>query len=41
MIKSLNQLGREGNYVNLIRNINRANSMENIIFYGDSLKVFP
>lgn len=41
MIKSLNQLRTEGNYVNLIKNINRANSMANIIFYGDSLKVFP
>ena len=40
MIKTLNKLGTEGNYLNIMKSIYEKPTT-NIIFSGEKLKVFP
>ena len=40
MIKTLSKLGTEGNFLNLIKNINK-NPTANIIINGEKLEAFP
>lgn len=40
MIKMFSDLGIEGNFFNLIKNIHR-NSVAHIILYGEKLEAFP
>ena len=40
MMETLSKLGREGNFLNFIKNVNK-NSTANIILNSEKLEVFP